>query len=575
MKFSWVTKEVLEDKVQELQTSDICETFAKVLTSRGIASKEKAYAFLNPKLKDMHDPFLFYGMEEAVKRVKEALEKKEKIFLYGDFDVDGITSTSLLYLFFQSLKMDVGYYIPDRLKDGYGLNIGGIEHIHENGGNLIITVDCGVSGLKEIDRANELGIDVIVTDHHELGEEIPNALSIINPKDSRGTYPFKGIAGVGVAYKLAWGICQKISPERDKVVPALRTFLLDAMALVALGTIADVAPLCDENRIMAKYGLRVLKDSKNPGIKALKSISKIEKLQSLEAHHVGFRLGPRINAMGRLENGSTCVELLTTDNHAKAMGFATELEKKTKKEKIQDRIYKEAKQQIVDRSLLEKEVIVLSSENWHAGVIGIVASRILEEYYKPVFLIALKNGEGRASARSVPGYHLFLALQACSQYLVSYGGHEMAAGFKVKEDQIKRLARALNKFARENSTQISTKPLLEIDAYVDLHAITRDLYRNLSQMAPFGEANPKPVLAVKNVEIIKNPSPMRCGKNDEHLIFRVKQGTAIFKAIAFGGGALYDDVINMKYCNIAFTLLENKWRDTYSLELEVKDIEGV
>lgn len=435
MKYRWIVKEVEKSIVENLkQNLNLGAVFCTILASRGVSDAKDAENFLQPKWQHLHNPYLFYEMKEAISRIKRAVQNQEKIFLYGDYDVDGVTSTSLLYQCLKLLKANVEYYIPDRLKEGYGMHISSIQYLHQKNANLIITVDCGISSCKEVEEANRLGIDVVVTDHHEVDEQIPKAFAIVNPKDPRGTYPFKGIAGVGVAFKVAWALCQEFSEDAQKVAPQLREFLLDSMALVALGTISDVAPLVDENRIMARYGLLALETTKSVGLKSLKSIANINQLKTITSEHVGFRLGPRINAMGRLENSFESVELLTTNSVEKAENLAKKMELQNQKRKtLQEKMYRQAKQHIERNHLAHKKVLTLAEESWHPGVVGIVANRLLEEYYRPVLMIALNNGEGRGSARSIPGFHLFQALQGGCRHLMAYGGHEMAAGFKIKK----------------------------------------------------------------------------------------------------------------------------------------------
>ena len=574
MKFRWQFRDTQQQTIDLLHSQlGISNIFARILAARDITSVSAATEFLNPKLVNMHNPLAFHDMPQAITRLRQAIKNREKIFLYGDFDVDGVTATSLLYQCLRLFNADVHYYIPDRLSEGYGMNVDAMRRISERQGRLIITVDCGVSGHPAISEANRLGIDVIVTDHHEVGKTLPPALAVINPKDRRGSYPFPGIAGVGVAFKLAWALCQELSPGQNKVTPPLRSFLLEALALVALGTIADVAPLCDENRVMARYGLSALEKTNSVGLNALKDIANLSGVNPLTSEHVGFRLGPRLNAMGRLESALLCVELLTTDDMSRAQALARRLDQQNQKRKtIQDRIYRQAQKQITTNNLGGNKVLVLAEEEWHPGVIGIVASRLLEDYYRPVLLVALHNGKGRGSARSIPGFHMFQALQSCQQYLEGYGGHEMAAGFKIDKHQIGLLNQALNRRAEEILTLEQMQAVVTIDTLVQLPEINWELINHIEKMAPFGEKNPRPILASKAVEVITNPAPERCGARGDHLNFRVRQGQTIFRAIAFEQGQLRDSLMRSGKCDLVFCPQRHVWGDNEYIQLETKDI---
>ncbi len=574
MKYRWIVKEVEKDVVENLNKSlSLGRAFCAILATRGIADAKEAENFLQPKWQHLHNPYLFYEMKQAVSRIKKAIQSQEKIFLYGDYDVDGVTSTSLLFQCLKLLKANVEFYIPDRLKEGYGMHISAIQYLHQKQANLIITVDCGISSCREIEEANRLGIDVVVTDHHEVDEEIPKAYAIVNPKDPRGSYPFKGIAGVGVAFKVAWALCQEFSEDAQKVAPELREFLLDSMALVALGTISDVAPLTDENRIMARYGLLALENTKSIGLKSLKSIANINQLKPITSEHIGFRLGPRINAMGRLENSFESVELLTTHSVEKAEILAKKMELQNQKRKsLQDKIYQQAKQYIEKNNLKDKKVLILAEENWHPGVVGIVANRLLEEYYRPVLMIALSNGEGRGSARSIPGFHLFQALQSGCRHLIAYGGHEMAAGFKIKKEEIPNLDEYLNQRALDLLKPENMQPSINIDAQVYLEEIDWTLINLIEKIAPFGEGNPEPWLLCKNLEIIKNPAPERYGTKGDHLSFRVRSGEKVFRTIAFGEGKKYDELMSHTHCDIVFRAKRNVWNNTEYIQLNIKDM---
>ena len=574
MKYKWIIKQLEKECIKHLNKElGIPDVFCSLLVARNIKESEEAKCFLNPRLKNMHSPDLLYEMDKAVDKIAECIKKNGKIFLYGDYDVDGITSTSVLYECLNFLNARVDYYIPNRVREGYGLNVQAIELLHQQGANLIITVDCGISDHKPIERANELGMNVIVTDHHEIGETLPNAYAIVNPKDKRGNYPFKGIAGVGVAFKLAWALCQNFSDSNHKVTPEFRKYLLNAIALVALGTISDVAPLFDENRIIAKYGLNVLEKSDKVGIRVLKAQANISKASPLTAKHVGFCLAPRLNAMGRLSDSLECVKLLTTNDWELANELARKIEiQNRERKKVQEKIYNHAKRYIIENNLKNNMVLTLACEDWHPGVIGIIASRLQEEFYRPVLMIAINEGVGQGSGRSIEGFHLFKALQSVSQHLIGYGGHKFAAGFRVKKEDIPGLDKDINALAKQLLTDEDLKPSLTIDKEIELENITWDLVSLIEKMNPFGECNPEPVFVAKSLEVIKNPPPQRYGNRGSHLGFRVRRGDKVFRAIAFDFGTYHKEMMQNNHCDIVFNVKRNEWKGTESIQLHVKDI---
>lgn len=573
--FRWLSNKVNEDDIMLLHnTMEISKIFATILVNRGIRSKERAIQFLHPKLQDLHDPYLFNGMQTAIARIQQAIMEKQWIALYGDYDVDGMTATSLFYQCLKLFHAEVCYYIPDRLKEGYGIHPRVIRELHQKGVKLIITLDCGISAHEAVTVAKELGIDVIITDHHEIGQTVPEALAVIDPKYQLNNYPFPGITAVGVAFKLAWALCKSFSPGSDKKVkPEFREFLLESMALVALGTIADVAPLYDENRIMVKYGLQKLSESKNPGICALKEVANLRDIHPLTPEHVGFWLGPRLNAMGRLNHANSCVEMLLTQDYKHALSLAERLDQENKRRKtIQEGIYNQAQELIKNEGLTKNKVLILAHHDWHPGVIGIVASTLLENYYRPVFMISLENSIGKGSARSIPGFHLFEALQACGNCLLQYGGHERAGGFKIAQDKIPLFQEAMNKQADVVLQPEQMLPSLVMDAVIKLEEIDWKLFAEIQQMAPFGERNPEPLLVSHHLDIVKTPPPTRCGNKGEHIRFMAKQGSSKWRVIGFGKGDWWEKLINAKRCALAFTLNKNTWGNSQFLELEVKDI---
>ncbi|WP_372367999.1 single-stranded-DNA-specific exonuclease RecJ [Candidatus Uabimicrobium sp. HlEnr_7] len=576
METRWLQKERDEGAIKSLvEAAEIDELFATILVNRDIATLDQFNDYLNPKLKNMHDPHLLYDMERAVERIKKAIEEDQKIYVYGDYDVDGVTGTSVVYECLKVLKANVFFYIPHRLKEGYGLNIDAIQHIIDEKASLVITVDCGIRGFKPIEYAQERGLDVIVTDHHEVDpDNLPQAYAIVNPKDQRGNYPFKGICGASVGFKLSWALCQAFSPEHeDKVRPELREFLLDAMALVAIGTVADVVPLLEENRVVTHFGLKALEKSENVGLKALKEVSKLSQASPITPEHVGFRLGPRINAMGRMEHSRYSVELLTTKSLTTAQKLARSMEvENQKRRKLQQRIFKQALSQMERYEYHKENVIILADEGWHPGIIGIVASRIVEKHYRPVCIIGVENGYGKSSARSIPGFNLFHALKHCEELLVAFGGHSMAAGFKIEQDKIPAFRRKMNEFAEEVLTPEHFIHSLHIDLEITLDKIDWEFAGNIRKMSPLGEKNPPPVVIAHGLEVVMNPAPTRAGAKGEHLIFYVRQNDKTFKAVYFGQGERLYELIEAKVCDLAFSPTINTWGENHNIELMVKDM---
>ena len=577
METRWLQKERDEEAIKNLiHEAKIDEFFATILVNRDITTLEQFNDYLNPKLKNMHDPHLLYDMEKAVARIKKAIENNEKIYVYGDYDVDGVTGTSVIYECLKVLGADVFFYIPHRLKEGYGLNIDAMQHIIDEKASLVITVDCGIRGFKSAAYAKERNLDIIVTDHHEVDpENLPEAYAIVNPKDQRGNYPFKGICGASVAFKVSWALCQAFSPKNDdkKVLPELQKFLLDAMALVAIGTVADVVPLLEENRVVTHFGLMALERSENVGLKALKEVSNLSQASPITPEHVGFRLGPRINAMGRMEHSRYSVELLTTKSITTAQKLARSMEvENQKRRKLQQRIFKQALAQMERYEYHKQNVIVLADEGWHPGIIGIVASRIVEKYYRPVCIIGVENGFGKSSARSIPGFNLFQALKHCEELLVAFGGHSMAAGFKIEAEKIPAFRRKMNDYAEEVLTPEHFIPSIKVDLEITLDKIDWEFAGNIRKMSPLGEKNPPPVLTAFNVEVVMNPRPTRAGGKGEHLIFYVRQNDTTFKAVFFGQGERLDELVEAKVCDLAFSPTINTWGENHNIELMVKDM---
>ncbi|MFN3532828.1 MAG: single-stranded-DNA-specific exonuclease RecJ [Candidatus Brocadia sp.] len=549
----------------------ISPLMAQVLINRGIVDVASARNFLQPQIGTLGDPSLLPDIEKASIRINEAVRKGEKIVIYGDYDVDGLSATALMYRCLKLVGAQVSYYIPERLEEGYGLNADAIKKLRECGTNVILTVDCGINACSEADIARTYGIDLIITDHHQPGQEIPNAFAVVNPKLNASNHVFRDLSGVGIAFKLAWAIGQHFSPQK-KVSLAFKDFLLSAVGLVALGTIADVVPLLGENRIITKYGLSALQYTEIPGLRALLDVADLSGT-NLDAFHVGYRLGPRLNAPGRIGNASIVVELLTTPYKERAIEIANFLEQENKRrQEIQVDIMASARQKVINEiNLDETTAIVLADPAWHPGIIGIIASKIVEEFNRPTVMIAVADDIGHGSARSIPSFHILDALESCKNKLLSVGGHAQAAGLKIRPDNIDEFREMLNNTTSQRLCKTDLVPVLNIDAEVTLSMLSKAVVTELARLSPHGEGNPIPLFAATNLKIVGQPR--RIGSKGQHLSFYVKQGDVAIRAVAFGMGEHIDRFEqNGKKCSLAFTVKINTWMDCEQLELEVKDV---
>lgn len=535
---------------------------AKILANRGLTTVEEARLFLEGSLDDMYNPCLMAGMDQAVYRIKKALDSCEGILIYGDYDADGITATSLLVKVLIRLGGKVGYYVPHRMEEGYGLHMEPLRKAGQDGFKLVVTVDCGISALEEVLRnKGEGGPDVVITDHHEPSGEIPSAVAVINPKRSDCPYPFKELAGVGVALKLAQAVYDHITPKTDA--------WLEYMELACLGTVADIVPLTGENRIIVKYGLPALANTNSPGIKSLLGVSRI-KPDVVNTKDVGFALAPRINAAGRLGDAGTAVDLLLTDDPLLAVELADNLDKGNReRQQIVRLVLAEAMGMLdAELSLSSGRVIVLASPGWHPGVLGIVASRLVGIYNKPVLMIALESGEGKGSGRSVPGFHLYNALSSCQGLLNRFGGHAQAAGFSISSEKVGMLSSELNKYAEQFAGE-EVVPTMELDAMVSLQDINDCLIEEIQLLAPFGQCNPEPLLACREVSLV---SCREVGKHGGHLKMILRESGTVLDGIAFNGASSLKEIAASSEVDVAFFPSSSLWEGRRSLQLEVKDI---
>lgn len=562
MKKKWVAYNKSYELAEVLQRNlNISEIMARTLINRGIESVEQAKRFLSASLEEMYDPYLMTDMEDAVDRILMAIEENAKICIYGDYDVDGVTSTALCVNVLRKLEADVMYYIPVRADEGYGLNEEAVEYLAQQEVNLIVTVDCGIRSIDVVEKVQELGMDIIVTDHHECGENLPQALAVINPHRGDCSYPFAELAGVGVALKLMQAVTDSVGC--GELVGAV-------MDLAAIGTVADVVPLLDENRVIVKNGLKVLQDTENVGLQALIEISGLMD-KEISAYNIAFVLAPRINAAGRLADASRCVELLITEDSSLAHEIAEELEKENReRQRIEAEIQEQAIKKLSTEERYEKDlIIVLEDENWHPGVIGIVASRVVDQYSKPAILIAKDAELGKGSARSMRGFNIYEAMCRCSELFEKFGGHEMAAGLTVKAKNIEVLRKKLNEIAAEMLEGKELLPEIMVDYKLEAEDMNLKTAKQLKMLEPFGMGNANPSFVCRNLQIVDR---RLVGTSGKHISLNLYDGQNNVKAIAFNMGNLFNVLSIGKKIDIICCMDINLWNNNENLQLVIKDI---
>lgn len=568
---------------ERLRTSPL---IAQLLLNRGLSELDDCHNFLRPSLKCLHDPALIPNLTAAAQRIAKAIRDGEKIVIYGDYDVDGITAVAILWHAIRLLGGTCDYYIPHRIDEGYGLNADAIAQICDAGAKLIISVDCGVTAIDPARVARDRGVDLIITDHHEFkgrdpaGEgpenpasiDLPDCFAVVHPRLPGSTYPNPHLCGAGVAFKLAWGIGLAMSGG-SRVSDEFRNYLVDATALAALGTIADVVPLIGENRILAHFGLSGLKASKLNGIRALIASAGLDG-QSIDCYHVGFLLAPRLNACGRMGHANLAAEMLTSASEAKAQEIATYLEQQNRaRQTLERKILDEAIAQVEELGLNREgnRAIVLGGEGWHPGVIGIVASRIVDRFHRPTIMVALNNGQGQGSGRSVSGFHLARALESCASLLDACGGHEMAAGLKLRGENFESFRQAFLEHANQTIDPTLLVPELHLDCIAELSHMNHALVSELNRLGPFGHGNRRPILCCKGLTLAG--PPRRVGKTGDHLQLFVKQGKHHMKCIAFGAGALFDKLQPGITIDLAVEPQINEFNGRTTVELTVKDLQ--
>lgn len=552
----WKIKKLDESLIKEYMNKfNITEFTAKMLIAKDIQEKD-VISYLYPDIQRLYDPYLLSDMDKMVDRIIKAKENNEKVAIYGDYDVDGITSITLVYSFLKELGLNIQYYLPDRQEEGYGLNKNAILKLKEEGISLIITVDCGISAVEEVEYACGLGLDVCITDHHECSQILPNAYSIVNPKRPDSKYPFSSLAGVGVSFKVVDAITKKLNMPKEAY--------LKYLDIVAVGTIADIVPLVDENRIITANGLKMLQNTNNEGLKAL---MKVAKITIVDSENVSFGLAPRINASGRMADATVAVKMLLSTNPLEAYNYAKVLdEQNILRQEVERKIYEEAEARIEKEGLNKKRSIVIEGENWHQGVIGIVASKLTEKYLKPVILLTYDGEKTKGSGRIPQGISLYDALTECSEYLVAFGGHELAAGLTLETKNIpafkEKFEETINKMKSDNFVKN-----IEIDFEVSKKDMNFNIIDEIENLAPFGQKNKRPVFVYKNLKVVS----VSTLKDNKHLKFRLQDDNFQVDAIFFKAGDRRDEVTLSDKIDVVITMAVNEFMGYKNIQFLLVD----
>lgn len=557
MNKKWECYEVDNKKVKELVDQyGINELLARILVNKNITNKNDMSIFMNPTRKDFHDPFLMPDMEIAINRLLKAIENNQKIIIYGDYDADGITSTTVLKLFLEERGMDVSTYIPNRLNEGYGLNKGAIKKIYDDGFRLMVTVDCGISGIEEVEYANSLGIEMIITDHHEPAESLPNAIAVVDAKRKDNEYPFNQLAGVGVVFKVIQALSMRLGLDEKEY--------LKYLDIVCIGTISDIVPLVDENRVIAKLGLKLVAQTRNIGLRAL---IEIIGFKNIDSSSVSFGIAPRINACGRMGNEKLALDLFLCKDKDEVTKLAVKLnEYNIERQSIEKQMYDEAAE-IIDENEKDKACIIVGKEGWHHGIIGIVSSKITEMYFKPSILICFDGNEGKGSGRSIPGFDLHEALMDCKQYLKKFGGHAMAVGVTVDKSEFGKFKSELEEYAKICNVD-KIVPIINVDSELSLKDINVESVKSLSLLEPYGEANKMPLFLFRNLKI----NSIRSLSEGKHLKLSLKDENFIVDAIGFNMGELSEKYLLDDRVDIVGSLDINSYGGNESVQIVLKDI---
>ena len=552
----WNLKKYDTELIKKIKdTYGVSDIMAKLLISRNIEFND-IDNFLNGKLDNLIDPYKIKDMNKLVERIDKAIKKKEKICIYGDYDVDGITSITIMYKFLTKLGAEVMYYLPDRLLEGYGINNNALDEIKKQGVSLVITVDCGITAIEEVEHAKEIGLDICITDHHECAQDLPDALAIVNPKRKDDTYPFKFLAGVGVAFKTISAVAKKYNlPEEE---------YLKYLDIVSIGTISDIVPLVGENRIISKYGLKMMVHTKNIGLKAL---IKLVNSKEIDSMMVSFGMAPRINACGRMGNASAAVKLLLENDEKRAEQIALELDNLNQERKnVEAVIYDEALDIIKKNELDKKSSIVLYNSSWHNGVIGIVASRLVNLYYKPVILLTKENGIIRGSGRCPSGFSIYDALTECKDCVIQFGGHELAAGLSILEENIDSFIETFDEACRKKSDAISEQ-IIEVDAQIERKDLNAQIIKDIREMKPYGQSNQVPVFLYKGIKV----SAIRTIKEEKHLKLVLKDDRSLIDAVGFSMGARRDEIRIGDKIDVVGTIELNTYNTPKTIQFVLQD----
>lgn len=555
------------DRLQ--QNAGVPRLVADLLWARSVRTPDAVRRFLSPSFKQVLPPESLPGAVEAGRRLAQAARDGRRIVIYGDYDVDGMTATTILWHCLRLADADVGYYVPDRLEEGYGLNAEALRALADEGAEVIVTVDCGVTAVDEARLARELGVELIITDHHQAGPVLPDALLVHPsvPDESVNAH----LSGSGVALKVAWALARELVGQ-ERVSDAFREYLLDATAFAALGLVADVVPLLDENRAITIFGLRHLVQTRNAGLQALIEVAGLAGKRSYDDYDVGFRLAPRLNAIGRLGHAREAIELFTTADTGRAMAIARQLDRLNReRQEMQKQIVAQAEAMVVEHGFHRDNCrgIVLASPEWHPGVVGIVASHLAERFGRPTVLIAAREQIWQGSGRSVPHFPLHEVLQECGNLLVSHGGHAMAAGLRIEPGRLEQFTDAFLAEAANRLTPHDLLPKLRLDACVSLAEMTTELVEWLERLAPHGPGNPRVMLASEPVELVG--APRRMGSGGTHLSFTVREGRVHRRAVAFFRGDRADELADMRTLRLAFEPMINTWNGRRNVELKVSD----
>ncbi len=583
-KKQWVIQPADKRRAQLAKSLKVSPLLAQVLINRGVTDARAGGVFLRPKLTELISPERMPGVETAVRRVKQAIRNKEKIAVYGDYDVDGITGVSILVAILRLLGAEVDYYIPHRIDEGYGLNEEAVRLLAESGTKLLITVDCGITAFSSAELAEHLGLELIITDHHQPCSELPKTAAIVHPAMEK-SYANQDSSGSMVAFKLAWAIANEFNAGQKLGAP-LREFMINATSLAAMGTVADIMDLRGENRVLTMYGLKALPECGLCGVQALIESAGLTG-QGLDSFHIGFRLAPMLNAAGRMGHARLAVELLTSDSRIRSVQIAEYLkEQNGQRQQCERKIFKQACEMIQEQGLSgpDRKSIVLASEYWHTGVIGIVASRIVDKYYRPTIMIntgvpkrnkgcledPAADGTAQGSARSIAGFDILSAISACSEHLASFGGHKMAAGITIKTGKIAQFAADFEAYAKQNLGENEMVAELHIDAETPLSEFRKEVVTELQMLGPFGQGNPEPIFATKGVRL--SSPPRACGAKGGHLQLAITDGTASIRCIGFWFGKLEKKLLEHEFFNVAYQPQINTYDGNSNVQLVLADI---